>query len=174
MKDNGFTLVELVIIIILLGILSAVAVPKFLDLINPSKENVTKHRMEELKKAIVGNPDMTAAGQYSARGFRGDTGQWPATLSDLGATTMPTSGYTPPLTAWNAYTKKGWNGPYVDASNSSAYSLDAWGNPFTYQTPTYGGAPPRRIISSGANGTLETLAGSSVAVGDDIVLDLNY
>lgn len=31
-KQNGFTLIELVIVIIILGILSAVAVPKFIDI----------------------------------------------------------------------------------------------------------------------------------------------
>lgn len=74
---SGFTLVELVIILILLSIISAVAIPRFLDLITPSKENVTRHRLTELKKAIAGDPDTIVAGTYSARGFRGDTGQWP-------------------------------------------------------------------------------------------------
>ena len=44
-NDKGFTLIELIVVLILLSILAAVAAPRFLDLINPSKENVTKYRL---------------------------------------------------------------------------------------------------------------------------------
>ena len=165
MKHNGFTLIELVMIIILLGIVSAVAIPKFWDIINPSKDKVTRHRMEELKKAIVGNPDMTAAGTSSARGFRGDTGLWPIQLSDLA--TQPVNGLTDtgaasPVSNWNRYTRKGWNGPYVDASNNE-YLRDAWGINFVYAPPP---ANPPTITSYGTNG----ISGG----GDDIMVELRY
>lgn len=152
MKDNGFTLIELVIIMILAGILAAVAIPRFWDLVNPSKENVTQHRLEELRKAIVGNPDTVGSGTYSARGFRGDTGSWPNTLQDLAI-----QGSWP---NWNRYTRNGWNGPYVDASGGQ-YLLDAWNNNFVYASA---GTPT--ITSYGANG----LSGG----GDDITVELRY
>ena len=159
MQEKGFTLVELVILLILVSILAAIAAPRFLDLINPSKENVTKHRLEELRKAIVGNPDVVAGGTYSARGFRGDVCSFPSVLADL-----VLQGAYP---AWNKYTRKGWNGPYVDSSGGQ-YLLDAWGNGFTYSStcspPTY-----PTITSYGSDG----VAGGS---GDaaDIVVTLRY
>ena len=174
MKNNGFTLIELVMIIILLGIVSAVAIPRFWDMINPSKENVTKHRMEELRKSIVGNPDMTGAGTLSARGFRGDTGLWPIQLSDL--VTQPANGLndtgaSSSVSNWNRYTRKGWNGPYVDSSGTPpAYSIDAWGNNFTYRSPTT--CNPPVIISNGTDGILNTAG--CIKSGDDIVVELRY
>lgn len=165
MKTKGFTLIELVITMILVAILAAVAVPRFWDLINPSKENVTNHRMEELRKSIVGNPDMTGAGTSSARGFRGDTGLWPIQLSDLAA--QPANGYTDAgalsaISSWNRYTRKGWNGSYVDLSNNE-YLRDAWGINFVYAPPP---ANPPTITSYGTNG----VSGG----GDDIVVELRY
>lgn len=41
-NNNGFTLIELVIVIIVLGILAATAVPKFINLQGDAKESVLK------------------------------------------------------------------------------------------------------------------------------------
>ncbi|MGC3835883.1 type II secretion system protein [Moritella viscosa] len=41
-KQNGFTLIELVIVIIVLGILAATAVPKFINLQDDAKESALK------------------------------------------------------------------------------------------------------------------------------------
>ena len=40
MKQKGFTLIELVVVIVILGILSAVAAPKFIDLTDDAEEAV--------------------------------------------------------------------------------------------------------------------------------------
>ncbi|MBT9171528.1 MAG: Type II secretion system protein G [Actinobacteria bacterium] len=154
MKDKGFTLIELVMIIVILGILAAVAIPRFYDISTDAKQAVTRHRLEELRKAIVGNPDVVGSGTYSARGFRGDVGRFPAALTDLAA--------NPGLPAWNRYTKTGWNGPYVSPSGGQ-YLLDAWGRAFVYAPPP---ANPPTITSHGANGV--------PGGGDDIVVELRY
>jgi MSHA pilin protein MshA len=41
-NKKGFTLVEMLIVIVIIGILAAIATPKFADLINKSKEAKTK------------------------------------------------------------------------------------------------------------------------------------
>lgn len=42
MKQNGFTLIELIVVIVILGILSATALPKFLDMGSDARGGVIK------------------------------------------------------------------------------------------------------------------------------------
>jgi type II secretory pathway pseudopilin PulG len=120
----GFTLVELVIIIVTLGILAAVAIPIFGNMINSSKISATQSELESLKRAIVGNPRVVAGGELIDRGYEGDVGATPMQLSDL--VTKP--GIIP---AYDKITRIGWNGPYID-NNNGDYLKDAWGNNYTY------------------------------------------
>ena len=50
---KGFTLVELVIVIVVLGILAAVAMPKFVDLVDDAKEAATKGGLGAIRSVIV-------------------------------------------------------------------------------------------------------------------------
>jgi prepilin-type N-terminal cleavage/methylation domain-containing protein len=54
MKNNkkGFTLIELMIVVAIIGILAAIAIPKFADLINKSKEGATKGALSAVRSAI--------------------------------------------------------------------------------------------------------------------------
>ncbi len=124
LHQSGFSLVELVIIIVLLGILAAVAVPMFGNMINSSKISATKSEMESLKRAIVGNPRVVAGGELIDRGYQGDVGTAPAQLADL--VTKPGS-----VAAYDKITRLGWNGPYID-NNNGDYLKDAWGTNYIY------------------------------------------
>jgi type II secretory pathway pseudopilin PulG len=135
LDQGGFTLIELVIIIVTLGILAAVAVPRFADMANSSKVNATRQELNSLRKAIIGDPSAVAGGAYVDRGFEGDIGFVPGRLQDL--LTRPDS-----VAAYNPLSRLGWNGPYIDGAGGS-YLTDAWSHNYTYEPGN------RRIFSTG-------------------------
>jgi prepilin-type N-terminal cleavage/methylation domain-containing protein len=51
-KEKGFTLVELMIVVAIIGILAAIAIPKFADMLEKSREGATKGNISALKSAI--------------------------------------------------------------------------------------------------------------------------
>ncbi|MDD4051188.1 MAG: prepilin-type N-terminal cleavage/methylation domain-containing protein [candidate division Zixibacteria bacterium] len=140
MTDRGFTLIELVMIIVVLGILAAIAVPRMGGLTESSRVTATNAEMAMLKRAIVGNPQVSGGGQYLDVGFEGNVGSPPTRLEDLAV--KPDS-----LSAYNSFTRLGWNGPYIDSSGSS-YLVDAWNAPYRYDPAT------RTIASVGGSDTL--------------------
>jgi MSHA pilin protein MshA len=75
-KNGGFTLVELVIVIIVLGILAAVAVPKFLDFTTDANEAACKGALGGVRSGIA---NFYA---YSATPAGGGAAAWP-TLGEL-------------------------------------------------------------------------------------------
>jgi general secretion pathway protein G len=124
LDQAGFTLIELVIVIVVLGILAAVAVPKFADVTTSSKVTATKDEMNVLKRAIIGNPAAVAGGTFVDRGFEGDIGFPPTRLQDLAA--KPSS-----LLVYDKIARTGWNGPYIDSAGGN-YLKDAWGSAYVY------------------------------------------
>lgn len=51
-KTHGFTLIELMIVVAIIGILSAIAIPKFADLIRKSNEGATKGNLGAIRSAM--------------------------------------------------------------------------------------------------------------------------
>ncbi|MCI0329736.1 MAG: type II secretion system GspH family protein [candidate division Zixibacteria bacterium] len=134
----GFTLVELVLIIVVLGIVAAVAIPKIGDVISGSKTSATKEEMLRLKGGIMGNPSVSSSGRFSDRGYRGDVGSFPPSLTGL---VVRPGG----VAVWNPYTRLGWHGPYIDSTGGD-YLNDAWGVNYVYDSTA-------RTITSTGSGT---------------------
>lgn len=130
----GFTLIELVIIIIILGIVAAVAIPKFGTLSEEAKANATREEIRRIKTAIIGDPQVTAGGKYINRGFEGDIGFPPTNLVDL--IRKPDS-----IAVYDKFTRLGWNGPYLDSSEMN-FLYDSWDNLYGYNVNT------RTVVSS--------------------------
>ena len=51
-EKKGFTLIELMIVVAIIGILAAIAIPKFSDLIDKSKEGATKGALSSVRAAL--------------------------------------------------------------------------------------------------------------------------
>lgn len=123
-RETGFTLVEIAVVIVALGIIAAVAIPKFGSLSESAKITATKSELQSLKRAIVGNPQIIAGGRYTDVGFEGDVGHPPVALTELGR--KPDT-----VAAYDRFSRAGWNGPYIDTGGGE-YLLDAWGVTYLY------------------------------------------
>ena len=117
--SDGFTMIELVMVIVIMSALAAVAVPRINDFITNSKIAATKNEMLQIRAAISGTPDRTAGGRYVDRGYIGDVGAVPSSLTDL--TTQP--GAVPD---YDYFSRTGWNGPYLQIDGTGAILIDAW------------------------------------------------
>lgn len=149
--QSGFTLIELVMVIILLGILSTIAIPKVTDVIKTARIKATKGEMTEIKKALMGDPSAVSGGVLVDRGFNGDIGHLPSTLDEL-----VTQGSYP---NWNRFTQRGWNGPYIstDFTSNNEWKLDAWGHAYEIYSPTAGDTSLLSYGPDGVKGTSDDL-----------------
>ena len=118
LPDAGFTLIELVMVIVVMAALAAVSVPRINDFITNSKIQASKNEMLQIRAAISGTPDRTAGGRYVDRGFIGDNGIIPSSLNDLIS--------NPGLPEYDYFSRTGWNGPYLVDNGSGEILRDAW------------------------------------------------
>ena len=107
---NGFTLIELMVVIVILGILAGLVLPRFMGRTEEAKRTKAKLQIENLEGAL--------------KLYKLDNGYYPRTDQGLEALVRkPTTGQIP----------KNWKeGGYLE---SSQLPLDPWGHPYVYLSP---------------------------------------
>jgi len=104
-RQRGFTLLELLVVMVIIGLLAGYVGPKLFAQIGKSETKVTRAQIDALQKALD---------QY-----RIDTGRYPATEPGLAALVQRPAD------------EPRWSGPYL----AKAVPNDPWGRPYLYQAP---------------------------------------
>lgn len=102
---RGFTLLELLVVIVIIGLLAGLVAPKYFDQVGKSNTKIAAAQIASLEKALD---------QY-----RLDVGSYPST--ELGLTAL----YEKPAGV------ERWQGPYL----KKPVPPDPWGRPYVYKAP---------------------------------------
>src|SRR4051794_2446991 len=102
----GFTLLELLVVIVIIGLLAAYVGPKYFSQLGKSEVTIAKAQIEAFEKSLDT--------------YRLDVGRYPSTEEGLAA-----------LLAAPAYGAAKWNGPYL----KKALPPDPWGHAYQYRAP---------------------------------------
>lgn len=101
----GFTLLELLVVIVIIGLLAGYVAPRYFAQVGRSEIQVARSQIDSLEKALD---------QY-----RLDMRRYPTSEEGLDALVVKPSG------------ANGWNGPYL----KKAVPNDPWGRAYVYRTP---------------------------------------
>jgi general secretion pathway protein G len=107
--EDGFTLMEMLVVLVIIGLIAAVAIPQVMKLLGNAKAKAAHIQIQTLSNSL----------NY----FQLDVGRFPTDQEGLAALeTAPAN--TPE-----------WSGPYV---RNDKQLIDPWGHPFAYKTGTDG------------------------------------
>lgn len=104
-SKRGFTLLELLVVMVIIGLLAAYVGPKYFSQVGKSETKMAQAQIDSLEKAL--------------HQYRLDVGHYPSTEQGLNA-----------LIA-NPGNEPRWQGPYL----SKRIPLDPWNNPYQYKYP---------------------------------------
>jgi len=104
--EDGFTLVELLVVLAILGLLAAIAVPQVMRQLGGAKSKAAEIQMEKLGGVL----DL----------YRLEIGAYPTAAEGMSALVDR------PVSA------PSWNGPYLKNRDSL---IDPWGRPYQYRSP---------------------------------------
>jgi len=104
--ESGFTLVELLVVLVILGLLVAIAAPRVMKYLGSARSDTAHIQIEKLSGIL----DL----------YRLEVGHYPTDQEGLNA-----------LVEKPAQTES-WNGPYLKNRESL---IDPWGKPFAYHSP---------------------------------------
>lgn len=104
--EAGYTLMELLVVLAILGLLAAIATPMVLHYLDSAKVSTAKTEVSNLAAGL----DL----------YKYDVGRYPTTQEGLQALVSAPEGVD------------NWNGPYVKKSTKLN---DPWGHPYNYRFP---------------------------------------
>lgn len=157
----GYTFVEVIVVIIIIGILAAVASKTIGSATETARFEKTREIMDNLAKALAGDPALTSGGVRTDFGYIGDIGALPSDWDDL--TTNP-GGYAT------------WNGPYIKDKFSAGgvgmyFKRDAWGSDISNPSASFSSTGGAQTITRQIAGSVDDLLYNRVAV---IITDLGF
>lgn len=159
---SGFGLIELTVVIIVVGVLVAVAMQSATVIVQDARRVETEREMEMLAKAIVGDPAIMSNGRRADFGYVGDVGGFPANLQAL---------YESP----GGFST--WDGPYILpglVQDSTGFKMDEWGSLYNYsggvtiQSSGGGSTITKKVADAVTDYTLNTLNGSIRDANDSV------
>ncbi|MGD8319599.1 MAG: type II secretion system major pseudopilin GspG [Gemmatimonadota bacterium] len=104
----GFTLVEILVVVIVLGLLAGLVAPRIIGRVSEARSATARTQIEMMSVALDS--------------YRLDNGRYPTTQQGLQALrTRPTAEPTP----------MNWKGPYLRRE----VPMDPWGRPYEYRSP---------------------------------------
>lgn len=105
-SSGGFTLLELLVVILIIGLLTGIVAPRFMSQITRSEVTAAKAQIDAFDKAL--------------QAFRIDVGRYPTTGEGLRVLVeLPAN-------------EPRWRGPYL----KDAIPLDPWNRPYEYRFPS--------------------------------------
>lgn len=143
-RRQGFTLIEIMIVLAIISILAAVSLPAIYSQVIRAKEEAVRKEMENFKNALIGNPKLVDSGIRTDFGYLGDIGTLPDNPADLNKLLKKDGSpdWTQPSWALDSFLRigAGWKGPYITKTftdENSLFNIDAWGNEYIYDITDY-------------------------------------